>query len=124
MDRITEYFQKHGTLNEQCEYDLAVVTELPAANDEDLQEQEDETAAEITFPTTEGADEPTHAFAFLPFKPTAFNKWNAEELEQQRKEEEAERQKKVRLLEEREGANEIAERVGEFFAGEGGDIAT
>ena len=204
MDRITEYFQKRGTLDEQCEYDLAVVTELPAANDEDLQEQEDDTAAEITFPATGGADEPTHAFAFLPFKPMAFNKSNgplntrnlwrgcasficpeyrsvgdlrrpcsaavrkcsqckvnvcsqccdkspvcdcsyceqtyhcpncfpsfgsehckkAEELEHKRKEEEVEQQNKVRLLEEREDANEIAERVGEFFAGEGGNIAT
>ncbi len=197
MDRVTEYIQKHGTLDRQCEHELAVVTELPAGSDVDLrEEEEDEMADEVRHPSAEGADESTHAFAFLPFKPTAFNWSNgplntrnlwrgcasficpeyrsvgdlrrkcpavvkkcseckvnvcarccespcdcayckdnfhcpncfpkfgsehcrkAEELEQQRQEKEAERQKKARLQEEIEGANKIAEQVGEFFAEE------
>ncbi|KAL8787799.1 MAG: hypothetical protein Q9213_001986 [Squamulea squamosa] len=196
MDRITEYLQKHGTLDKQCEYELAVVTQLPTVSDDDLQEHEDETADSFTLPSVEGADESTHAFGFLPFKPTAYNQSNgplntkniwrgcasfvcpeyrsvgdlrrkcsavmrkcteckvnvcpqccektlpcdcsyctvnyhcpncfpefgsepckkAEELERQRQEEEVELQKKARMLEEREGANEIAEQVGDFFA--------
>ncbi|KAL8773193.1 MAG: hypothetical protein Q9209_001869 [Squamulea sp. 1 TL-2023] len=196
IDRITEYLQKHETLDQQYEYELAVITELPTANDDDLQEQEDETADYLTPPSVAGANELTHAFGFLPFKPTAYNKSNgplntknlwrgcasfvcaeyrsvgdlrrkcsavvrkcteckvnvcpqccektlpcdcsyctvnyhcpncfpkfgselckkAEELERQRQEEEIELERKARILEEREGANEIAEQVGDFFA--------
>ncbi|KAI4246512.1 MAG: hypothetical protein L6R40_001875 [Gallowayella cf. fulva] len=203
MDRITEYLQRNGTLNEQCEYDLAVVTELPSTDDEDdnIQEEGDEVNEESTRLPRIGSDaSTTNAFAFLPFKPKAFNQsigplntstpwrgcasficpeyrsvgdprrkcsavvkkcteckvnvcpecWEkrlpcdcsyckdnyhcpncfpkfgsvnckkAEELELQRQEEEAKRQKKAKMLEEREGANEIAGQVGEFFAEEGG----
>ncbi|KAL8656860.1 MAG: hypothetical protein Q9226_002509, partial [Calogaya cf. arnoldii] len=76
MDRVTGYLQKHGTIDERREYELAVVTELPAGSDDDLHEKEDTTADEVRCPLVEGADESTHAFAFLPFKPTAFNRSN------------------------------------------------
>ncbi|KAL8729467.1 MAG: hypothetical protein Q9166_004715 [cf. Caloplaca sp. 2 TL-2023] len=199
MDRITEYLQKHGTLNESFEYKLAVVTELPATDDDDLQEQEGDVADESAH-FSECVNGSTNAFAFLPWKPMPFNRSNgplntsnawrgcasfmcpeyrsvsdsrrkcsavvkkcteckvnvcpqcwekkppcdcsycrdnyhcpncfpkfgsercnkAEELERQRQEEEEKRQKEAKMLEEREGANAIAEQVGEFFAEEGG----
>ncbi|KAI4246451.1 MAG: hypothetical protein L6R42_009897, partial [Xanthoria sp. 1 TBL-2021] len=77
IDRVTEFLKEHGTLDRQGEYELAVVTELPAGSDDDLQEEEeDATTYEFRNPSAERADEPTHAFAFLPFKPTAFNRSN------------------------------------------------
>ncbi|KAL8808323.1 MAG: hypothetical protein Q9182_000143 [Xanthomendoza sp. 2 TL-2023] len=200
MDRIADYVQKHGTLNEQHQYELAVITELPATDDDDLQEGSVELSEELLPALEQGDDGPTNAFAFLPFKPKPFKQSNgplntsqvwrgcasficpeyrsigdprrkcsaavrkcseckvnvcppcweqtmpcdcsyctdnvhcpncfpsfgsehckkAEELELQRQEEEARRQKEARMLEEREGANRIAEQVGEFFAEEGG----
>ncbi|KAL8697213.1 MAG: hypothetical protein Q9224_002425 [Gallowayella concinna] len=200
MDQIADYLQKHGTLNEQYEYKLAVITELPATDDDDLQAGDVETGDEFTPVPGQGADGATNAFAFLPFQPKPFKQSNgplntskawrgcasficpeyrsigdprrkcsaavrkcteckanvcppcweqtmpcdcsyckdnphcpncfpsfgsehckkAEELELQRQEEEARRQKEAKMLEEREGANEIAEQVGEFFAEEGG----
>ncbi|KAL8806159.1 MAG: hypothetical protein Q9200_005156 [Gallowayella weberi] len=200
MDRIADYVQKHGTLNEQHQYELAVITELPATDDDDLQEGSVELSEESLPVSGQGDGGPTNAFAFLPFKPKPFKQSNgplntsqlwrgcasficpeyrsigdprrkcsaavrkcseckvnicppcweqtmpcdcsyckdkvhcpncfpsfgsehckkAEELELQRLEEEARRQKEAQMLEEREGANRIAEQVGEFFAGEGG----
>ena len=73
MDRVTEYLQKHGTLDEQCEYELAVVTELPTSSDDDLEEQGNLEDDEVGLPLAAGAGDATNAFTFLPFKPTAFD---------------------------------------------------
>ncbi|KAL8994509.1 MAG: hypothetical protein Q9169_005538 [Polycauliona sp. 2 TL-2023] len=76
MDRVTMHLQRHGTLDKQCEYQLAVATELPAGSDGDLQDEDNAMADEVGYPLTVGAEGATHAFAFLPSKPTAFNRSN------------------------------------------------
>ncbi|KAI4260373.1 MAG: hypothetical protein LQ352_000346 [Teloschistes flavicans] len=97
MDRITGYLQEYGHLDADHEYELALITELPpAGNDEDLQELEDLTINDFN----------------------DFMKQKAEETERRLHEEEAERR---RLEEEYQTSNQIAEHVGEFFAGMGAD---
>ncbi|KAI4203460.1 MAG: hypothetical protein LQ350_001798 [Teloschistes chrysophthalmus] len=96
MDQITCYLQEHGQLDAHHEHELALVTELPpAGNDEDLGELEDLTIDD-------------------------FNKFlkqhcvQAEETERRLREEEEERR---RLEEEYRTSNQIAEHLGDFFAG-------
>ncbi|KAL8674345.1 MAG: hypothetical protein Q9168_001274 [Polycauliona sp. 1 TL-2023] len=74
MDRITEHLERHGTLDKQCEYELARAIELPAGSDGDLQEEDAVIADEVGCASRAGAEGATHAFAFLPFRPTAFNR--------------------------------------------------
>ncbi|KAL9025764.1 MAG: hypothetical protein Q9196_005466 [Gyalolechia fulgens] len=76
MDRITTHLQEHGTLNAQYEYEFAVITELPAGNDDDLREHRDQVADRPPRSSTNDAGIPTNAFAALPFQPPAFNHSN------------------------------------------------
>lgn len=73
MDRITTHLQEHGTLNAQYEYDFAIITELPAGNDDDLQEHRDTVADRSLRSSTNDDGMPTNVFAALPFQPPAFN---------------------------------------------------
>ncbi len=76
IDRVTEYLQKHGTLDEKYEHELAVVTELPAGSDDDLHEQKPAEADEVALLSATGPDDGTNAFTFLPCKLKAFNQSN------------------------------------------------
>ncbi|KAL8937270.1 MAG: hypothetical protein Q9211_003772 [Gyalolechia sp. 1 TL-2023] len=76
MDRITTHLQEHGTLNAQYEYEFAVITELPAGNDDDLREHRDQVADRPPRSSTNDAGIPTNAFAALPFQPPAFSHSN------------------------------------------------
>ncbi|KAL8695429.1 MAG: hypothetical protein Q9218_000007 [Villophora microphyllina] len=75
MDRITEYLQEHGTLDEHHEHELALVTELPSAgDDEDLQELENLTVNDFNNFTEQINTAPRKAFAALPFRQAFFNR--------------------------------------------------
>lgn len=74
VHRIREHLQEHGTLDAQCEYELAVVTELPATDDEDLQECRDTVFNDARDLCRTEPIAPTSAFAVLPFRPKPFNR--------------------------------------------------
>ena len=73
MKQITAHLQKHGTLDAQQEFDLAVLTELPASNDDDLGEHQDTVAGNLGSPSITAGAIATTAFEALPFKPPPYN---------------------------------------------------
>ncbi|KAL9592558.1 MAG: hypothetical protein Q9179_006592 [Wetmoreana sp. 5 TL-2023] len=74
MDRITEHLEQHGTLDAQCEHELALITELPTSDDGDLQESDDKISDGFRLPPGCDTDARTSAFAILPFDPAPFNR--------------------------------------------------
>lgn len=82
MDRITGYLQEYGHLDADHEYELALITELPpAGNDEDLQELEDLTINDFNDFMKQVSTEPRKAFAALPFHQTFFNRLDSQNKE-------------------------------------------
>lgn len=76
MDRIKSHLQKHGAFNTEYEYELAIITELPDGDDDDLQEHFDEEVDCLPRSSTNDDGMPTNAFAILPFQPQPFNHSN------------------------------------------------